>query len=91
MKRKRYSEEQIIGILCEAEASVPVADLCRKHGMSDAGFYKWRSKYGGMDVSDAKKSAPAGIGECQAEAASGCHAEQGRSLPEARTIIEAWR
>lgn len=54
MKRKRYSEEQIIGILREAEAGVPVADLCRKHGMSDASFYKWRSKYGGMDVSDAK-------------------------------------
>ena len=55
MKRKRYSEEQIIGILREAEAGVPVADLCRKHGMSDASFYKWRSKYGGMDVSDARK------------------------------------
>ena len=55
MKRKRYLEEQIIGILREAEAGVAVADLCRKHGMSDAGFYKWRSKYGGMDVSDAKK------------------------------------
>ncbi len=55
MKRKRYSEEQIIGILREAEAGVPVADLCRKHGMSDASFYKWRAKYGGMDVSDAKK------------------------------------
>lgn len=55
MKRKRYSEEQIIGILREAEAGVPVADLCRKHGMSDASFYKWRSKNGGMDVSDAKK------------------------------------
>ena len=55
MKRKRFSEEQIIGILREAEAGVAVADLCRKHGMSDASFYKWRSKYGGMDVSDARK------------------------------------
>lgn len=55
MKRKRYTEEQIIGILREAEAGVAVADLCRKHGMSDASFYKWRSKYGGMDVSDTKK------------------------------------
>ena len=55
MKRKRYSEEQIIGILKEAEAGVPVADLCRKHGMSDASFYTWRAKYGGMEVSDAKR------------------------------------
>jgi len=55
MKRKRYTEEQIIAILREAEAGVAVADLCRKHGMSDASFYKWRAKYGGMDVSDAKK------------------------------------
>ena len=55
MKRKRYSEEQIIGILKEAEAGVPVADLCRKYGMSDASFYTWRSKYGGMEVSEAKR------------------------------------
>ncbi len=55
MKRKRYSEEQIIGILKEAEAGVPVAELCRKHGMSDASFYTWRSKYGGMEVSEAKR------------------------------------
>ena len=55
MKRKRYSEEQIIGILKEVEAGVPVAELCRKHGMSDASFYTWRSKYGGMEVSEAKR------------------------------------
>ena len=55
MKRSRYSEEQIIGILKEHQAGVSGADLCRKHGISDATFYKWRSKYGGMDVSDAKK------------------------------------
>ena len=55
MKRKRYTEEQIIAILREAEAGVAVADLCRKHGMSDASFYKWRAKYGGMEVSDAKR------------------------------------
>jgi len=55
MKRKRYTEEQIIVILREAEAGIAIADLCRKHGISDASFYKWRAKYGGMDVSDAKK------------------------------------
>ncbi|WP_375210912.1 IS3 family transposase [Hyphococcus sp.] len=55
MKRSRYSEEQIIGILKEHEAGVVVADLCRKHGMSAATFYSWKAKFGGMDVSDAKK------------------------------------
>ncbi len=55
MKRQRYSEEQIIGILKEAEAGVPLADLVRKHGISTASFYAWRKKYGGMEVSDAKK------------------------------------
>ena len=55
MKRKRYSEEQIIGILKEAEGGVPVKDICRKHGMSEASFYAWRQKYGGMDVSDAQR------------------------------------
>ena len=55
MKRSRFSEEQIIGILKEHQAGARAADLCRKHGVSDATFYKWRSKYGGMEVSDAKK------------------------------------
>ncbi len=55
MKRRRFSEEQIIGILKEHQAGATAADLCRKHGVSDATFYKWRSKYGGMEVSDAKK------------------------------------
>jgi putative transposase len=51
MKRARYSNSQIINILKQAEAGTPVPDLCREHGMSSASFYKWRSKYGGMDVS----------------------------------------
>jgi putative transposase len=55
MKRSRFSEEQIIGILKEHEAGVSVADLCRKHGVSDASIYKWKAKFGGMDVSDAKR------------------------------------
>jgi putative transposase len=55
MKRSRFSEEQIIGILKEHQAGMSAADLCRRHGISDATFYKWRSKYGGMEVSDARK------------------------------------
>jgi len=55
MKRSRFSEEAIIGILKEHQAGLSAAELCRKHGISDATFYNWRSKYGGMDVSDAKK------------------------------------
>lgn len=55
MKIKRFSEEQIIGYLKEAEAGIPVKELCRKHGFSDAAFYKWRGKYGGMEVADAKR------------------------------------
>lgn len=51
MKRSRYSNSQIINILKQAEAGAPVPELCREHGMSSASFYKWRSKYGGMDVS----------------------------------------
>src|SRR5215475_12956127 len=55
MKRSRFSEEQIIGILKEHQAGLSAAELCRKHGISDATFYKWRTKYGGMEVSDARK------------------------------------
>lgn len=55
MKRSRFTEDQIIGILKEQEAGVPVADLCRKHGVSNASIYKWKAKYGGMDVSEAKR------------------------------------
>ena len=55
MKRSRFSDEQIIGILKEHQAGMTAVDLCRKHGISDATFYKWRSKYGGMEVSEAKR------------------------------------
>jgi putative transposase len=53
--KKRFSEEQIIGFLREADKGVPTKELCRKHGFSEASFYLWRSKFGGMDVSDAKR------------------------------------
>ena len=55
MPYKKYTEEQIISILKEAEAGAKVADLCRKHGVSDATLYKWKSKYAGMEISDVKK------------------------------------
>ena len=53
--KKRFSEEQIIGFLKEADGGMPVVELCRKHGFSDASYYKWKAKFGGMDVSDAKR------------------------------------
>jgi putative transposase len=55
MKRSRFTEEQIIAILREQETGVPVADLCRKHGVSSPTFYKWKAKYGGLDVSEARR------------------------------------
>ena len=53
--KKRFTEAQIIGFLREAEAGLPVKDLCRRHGFSEASYYLWRSKFGGMSVSDAKR------------------------------------
>ena len=55
MKRSRFTDEQIIRILKEQEAELPTAEVCRKHAISSASFYKYKAKYGGMDVSDARK------------------------------------
>src|SRR5215813_9717506 len=85
MKRSRYTEEQIIGILKEQEAGTPVAELCRKHGMSDATFYTWKSKYGGLEVRG-ETAAGFGNGERQAEAAVG-----GRDARQRRVEGPAWK
>ena len=58
MKGERFTEEQIIAILAEQERGVPTADVCRKHGLSTATFYKFKAKYGGMDITDARKLCP---------------------------------
>ena len=79
MKKTRYSEEQIVSILKQAEAGVKVKDLCRKHGFSDATFYNWRSRYGGMEVSDVRK-----LRELEAE-----NAKLKKLLAEAMLDIEA--
>ena len=55
MKRSKFSEEQIIGILREQEAGSPTAEVCRRHGISSASFYAWKAKFGGMEVSEAKR------------------------------------
>lgn len=55
MKRSRFTEEQIVGILKEQEAGQRTADVCRKHGISEGTFYKWKAKYGGLEVSDARR------------------------------------
>ena len=55
MKRGRFSEEQIIGILKQVEAGRPIAEVCREHGVGESTYYKWKSKYGGMDVNEARR------------------------------------
>jgi putative transposase len=68
MKTSRFTEEQIIAILREQEAGAATADVCRKHGISSATFYKWKGKYGGLEVSDAKRLKALEDGKRQAEA-----------------------
>lgn len=79
MRKSKFSEEQIIGFLKQAEAGMPVAEICRKGGFSDATFYKWRSKFGGMEASDAQR-----LRELEAE-----NAKLKRLLAEAHLDIHA--
>lgn len=72
MKRSRFSDEQIIGLLKEHQAGLSTTELCRKCGVSDATFYKWRSKYGGMDVSEAKRLRGVAAERASASAIAGC-------------------
>ena len=85
MKRSRFTEEQIIGILREQELGAAVTELCRKHGVSSPTFYKWKTKYGGLDVSEARRLKALEERERQAEAdAGGRHARQRRVERSAR-------
>ena len=79
MKKRRFTEQQIIGFLKEAEAGITVKELCRKHGFSDAAFYGWRSKFGGMQVHEAKR-----LRELEAE-----NAKLKKLLAEAHLDVEA--
>ena len=88
--KRRFTEEQIIGFLKQAEAGVAVKELCRKHGFSDASFYTWRAKYGGMNVSEAKAPARARGREREAEevacrVVARCRGAQGGAGPKAVT------
>jgi transposase InsO family protein len=80
MRGSRFSDEQIIGVLKEADAGAATAELCRRHGISPATLYNWKARFGGMGVSDARRLRD----EC-------LNGHWFMSLPEARTIVEAWR
>ena len=69
--KKRYTEEQIIGFLREADAGLPVKELCRKHGFSEPSYYAWKAKFGGMNVSDAQRLKALEAENTQAQAAAG--------------------
>jgi len=69
--KKRYTEEQIIGFLREADAGMPIKELCRKHGFSEPSYYAWKAKFGGMKVSDAQRLKALEAGEHEAEEAAG--------------------
>ena len=71
MRQSRFTEAQIIGMIKEQEAGMPTADVCRKHGLSPSTFYKYKSKYGGMEISDVAKMRVPRRRECQAQAATG--------------------
>ena len=71
MKRKRFSEEQIIGILNEAAAGAAAVEVCRRHGISETTFYRWKAKFGGLAVSEAKRLRQLEAENSQSEAASG--------------------
>lgn len=85
MKRSRFSETQIVSILKEADAGAKVKDLCRKHGISDATYYNWKSKYGGMEASDLKR-----MKELEGELSQykRMYAELARENDAMRTLIE---
>src|SRR5690606_10702773 len=72
MRKSRFSEAQIVSILKEADAGMKVADVCRKHGVSEPTYYKWKSKYGGLEASELKRIKDAGSREHQTQAHQGC-------------------
>jgi len=83
--KKRFTEEQIIRILQEAETGMKVMELCRKHGISDATYYNWKAKYGGMTVSDAKKLK---VYEDENRRLKGIVADQALDIQALRAVVE---